>query len=71
VRTTIHKQTYTGGRAYRYRVVDEAGRLCCLAEPTGLLLPSPTRLVEFFDSDHGRVGRLQPPQVARWRREKH
>jgi hypothetical protein len=71
VRAAIHKQTYTGGRAYRYRVVDEAGRLCYLAEPAGLLLPSPTRLVEFFAPDHSRVGRLQPPQVARWRREKH
>jgi hypothetical protein len=71
VRTTIHKQTYTGGRAYRYRVVDEAGRLCYLAEPTGLLLPSPTRLVEFFAPDHNRVACLQPPRVARWRREKH
>ena len=71
MRTTIHKQTYTGGRAYRYRVVDEAGRLCYLAEPVGLLLSSPTRLVEFFAPDRSRVGRLQPPQVARWRREKH
>jgi len=71
VRTTIHKHTYADGRAYRYRFLDEAGRLCCLAEPTGLLLPSPTRLVEFFDVDHNRTGRLQPPQVSRWRRQKH
>ena len=71
MRATVHKQTYTGGRAYRYHIVDEAGRLCYLAEPAGLLLPSPTRLVEFFAPDHSRVARLQPPRVARWRREKH
>jgi len=70
VRTAIHKQTYSGGRAYRYRVLDEAGQLCCVAEPTGLLLPTPTRLVEFFDSDHELVGRLQPSDVASWRRVK-
>jgi hypothetical protein len=70
VRTAIHKQTYSGGRAYRYRVLDEAGQLCCVAEPTGLQLPTPTRLVEFFDSDHDLVGRLQPSDVASWRRVK-
>jgi hypothetical protein len=71
VRATIHKQTYADGRAYRYRVVDEAGRLCYLAEPVGLSLPSPTRLVDFLAPDHSRAARLQPSQVARWRREKH
>lgn len=65
---TIHKQTYSGGRAYRYRILDEAGQLCCVGEPTGLLLPTPTRLVEFFDLNHDRVGRLQPSSVASWRR---
>jgi hypothetical protein len=70
VRTAIHKETYSGGRAYRYRILDEAGQLCCVAEPTGLLLPTPTRLVEFFDSDHELVGRLQPTDVASWRRVK-
>ncbi|HUX78028.1 MAG TPA: hypothetical protein VMY40_15455 [Anaerolineae bacterium] len=70
MRTAIHKQTYSGGRAYRYRVLDEAGQVCCVAEPTGLLLPTPTRLVEFFDSDHELVGRLQPTDVASWRRVK-
>jgi hypothetical protein len=70
VRTAIHKQTYSGGWAYRYRVLDEAGQLCCVAEPTGLLLPTPTRLVEFFDADHELVGRLQPSDVASWRRVK-
>lgn len=70
MRTAIHKQTYSGGWAYRYRVLDEAGQLCCVAEPTGLLLPTPTRLVEFFDADHELVGRLQPSDVASWRRVK-
>jgi hypothetical protein len=70
VRAAIHKQTYSGGRAYRYRVLDEAGQLCCVAEPTGLQLPTPTRLVEFFDSEHELVGRLQPTDVALWRRVK-
>jgi hypothetical protein len=70
VRAAIHKQTYSGGRAYRYRVLDEAGQLCCVAEPTGLLLPTPTRLVEIFDSEHELVGRLQPTDVASWRRVK-
>jgi hypothetical protein len=70
VRAAIHKQTYSGGRAYRYRVLDEAGQLCCVAEPTGLQLPTPTRLVEFFDSEHELVGRLLPTDVASWRRVK-
>ena len=70
MRTAIHKQTYTDGRAYRYHISDEDGRLRCLAEPAGLLLPSPIRLVEFFDPDHNLVGRLQPPDGAWWWREK-
>nr|HID13720.1 hypothetical protein [Anaerolineae bacterium] len=64
----IHKQTYSEGRAYRYHILNEAGNLRYVAERTGLLLPSPTRLVEFFDPDHNPVGRLQPPHVAPWRR---
>ena len=67
---TIHKQTYTDGRAYRYHISDEAGHLCYVAERAGLLLPSPTRLVKFFDSDHNPVGHLQPPDIAPWRRGK-
>jgi len=66
----IHKRTYADGQAYRYHISDEAGHLCYIAEPTGRLLPSPTRLVEFFDPDHNRTGRLQPPVVAPWRRGK-
>jgi hypothetical protein len=64
----IHKQTYAGGQAYRYHVSDEAGRLRYVAEPTGLLLPFPTRQVEFFDPDHSLVGRIRPPDVAPWQR---
>ena len=64
--TTIHKQTYSGGQAYRYHVSDEAGGVRYLAEPTGLLLPNPTRQIEFFDQDHRRVGRLQPFDVPPW-----
>jgi len=64
----IHKQIYADGQAYRYHVSDEAGHLRYVAEPTGLLLPSPTRLVEFFDPDHNQVGHVQPPDVGPWRR---
>ena len=64
----IQKQTYADGQAYRYHVLDENGRLRYVAEPTGRMLPSPTRLVEFFDPDHKRVGRVQPADVAPWRR---
>jgi len=67
---TIHKQTYAEGQAYRYHLSDEAEHLRYVAERTGLLLPSPTRLVEFFDPDHNPVGRLQPPDTAPWERGK-
>ncbi|MFQ6100042.1 MAG: hypothetical protein ACE5OS_02250 [Anaerolineae bacterium] len=67
---TIHKLTYADGRAYRYHISDEAGNLRYVAERTGMLLPSPTRLVEFFDPDHNPSGRLQPPEVAPWLRGK-
>jgi len=66
----IHKQTYAEGQAYRYHLLDEAEHLRYVAERTGLLLPSPTRLVEFFDPDHNPVGRLQPPDTAPWQRGK-
>ena len=68
MRSAIHKQTYADGRAYRYHILDETGALRTIAEPTGLLLPTPTRLVEFFDPEHNLVGRLRPPAVAPWRR---
>ncbi len=64
----IHKQTYANRQAYRYRILDEAGHLCYVAEPAGLMRPSPTRLVEFLDPAHGPVGRIKPSDVAAWRR---
>jgi hypothetical protein len=70
LRIAVHKQTYSDGRAYRYHVSGEAGDLRYVAEPTGLLLPSPTRLVEFFDPHRNPVGRLQPSDGAGWRRAK-
>lgn len=65
---TVQKLTYSDGRAYCYHVSDEAGRLCYVAERTGMLLPSRSRLVEFFDVEHSPVGRLEPPDVAPWLR---
>ena len=64
----IHKQTYADGRAYRYDILDEMGHVHYVAKPTGLWRPLPTRLIEFFDPDHNLAGRLQPPEVAPWRR---
>lgn len=65
---TIRKLTYSDGRAFRYHISDDTGNLRYVAERTGLLLPSPTHLVEFFDPDRNPSGRLQPPGVAPWRR---
>ncbi len=65
---TIHKLTYSDGRAYRYHVSDDADQLHYVAVRTGMLLPSPTRLVEFFDPQDTPTGRLQPPDVAPWLR---
>ena len=62
----IHKLTYSDGRAYRYHISDDTGKLHYIAERTGLLHPSPTRLVEFFDIDQNRSGRLQPPDTPPW-----
>ncbi len=66
----IHKLTYSDGRAYRYHISDDAGNVRYVAERTGMLFPSPTRLVEFFDSDHNLSGRLQPPDIAPWQRNR-
>jgi hypothetical protein len=65
---TIHKLTYSDGRAYRYHIYDEAENLRYVAERTGMQLPSPTRLVEFFDPEENPSGRLQPPDIAPWLR---
>jgi hypothetical protein len=68
---TIHKMTFSEGRAYRYHIFDQAGGLLYVAEPTGLLLPSPKRLLEFFDPDHNLAARLEPPEIAPWLRATH
>lgn len=68
---TVRKMTYSDGRAYQYHISDEAGELRYVAKPTGLLLPIPTRLVEFFDTDRNPSGRLQPQDVAPWLRATH
>lgn len=68
---TIRKLTYSDGRAFRYHVLDDADNLRYVAERSGMFLPSPTYLVDFFDPDHNPSGRLQPPDVAPWRRGKH
>lgn len=64
----IHKMTFSEGRAYRYHISDRDGNPLYMAEPTGLLLPSPTRLVEFFDPEHQPTARLEPPETAPWLR---
>ncbi|MFL7790898.1 MAG: hypothetical protein AB8I69_02065 [Anaerolineae bacterium] len=66
----IHKLTYADGRAYRYLISDRNRKLCYVAKWTGQLLPAQTRLIEFFDPEENRVGRLQPPDVAPWMRAK-
>jgi hypothetical protein len=68
---TIHKMTFSEGRAYRYHVFDQAGGLLYVAEPTGLQLPFPKRLLEFFDPDHNLAARLEPPETAPWLRAMH
>ncbi|RLD00313.1 MAG: hypothetical protein DRI77_00815 [Chloroflexi bacterium] len=68
---TIRKLTYSDGRAFRYHISDDVGNLRYIAERTGMFLPSPTYLLEFFDPDHNLSGRLQPPDVAPWQRGKH
>jgi len=65
---TVHKLTYSDGRAYRYHVSDDADNVRYVAERTGMQLPSPTRLVEFFDPEHNPSGRLQPPATVPWLR---
>lgn len=67
----IHKMTFSEGRAYRYHISDRDGNPLYVAEPTGLLLPSPRRLVEFFDPEHQPTARLEPPETAPWLRATH
>ena len=63
----IDKLTYSDGRAYGYHISDEDGQLRYVAERTGLRLPSPTNLVEFFDPGRNPTGRLQPLYIGPWR----
>ncbi|HHS96849.1 MAG TPA: hypothetical protein ENK08_02975 [Chloroflexi bacterium] len=63
----IHKLTFAEGRAYRYQVVDKEGKVRYIAEPTGLLLPTPTHQVTFFDADHQPLARLEPLATSPWR----
>lgn len=64
----VHKLTYADGRAYQYRILDEDGQLRYVAERTGMLLPTPSALTEFFDAGHNLSARLQPPEVLPWQR---
>jgi hypothetical protein len=65
---TIDKLTYADGLAYRYHIRDEEGELLYIADRSGMLLPSPTRLVEFFDPGRNLAARLQPPDLLPWQR---
>jgi hypothetical protein len=65
---TVHKMTYSDGRAYRYLVSDDSQHVQYVAKRTGMLQPSPTRLVEFFDTQEDLAARLQPPDLAPWLR---
>lgn len=64
----IRKESYADGRAFRYQISDDDRDLRYLGDWVGRLLPSATRLVEFYDVDHNLCGRLQPSHAARWRR---
>lgn len=68
MRYDVYKQRYSERLAYRYSVVDEERRTCCLAEPVGFFLPNPTRLVMLLDADRTPVARLEPPLPSPWRR---
>lgn len=67
MRYTIFKQTYSERQAYRYQIADETEQVCYLAEPTGLFLPNPTRLITLFDATHNPIGRIEPPPPSPWR----
>jgi len=64
---TIHKLTFSEGRAYRYEMADREGQVRYLAEPTGLTLPNPTRQITLFDADHQPLARLEPVVTSPWR----
>ncbi|MGD1995925.1 MAG: hypothetical protein PVH62_04035 [Anaerolineae bacterium] len=62
----IHKLTYSEGRPYRYRITDAAGDVCYEAEPTGIFLPDPNRLVTLLDTEQHPVGRIEPSPSPPW-----
>jgi len=64
----IYRETYSEHQVYRYQVTDGTAQICCSAEPTGLLLPNPSRMVTLFDADYEPLGRVEPPppSVRRW-----
>jgi len=68
---TVSKTTYADGRAYRYTLSRPDGEIYSIAERTGMLLPTPTRRIDFFDSDHTPLGHLQPAERAPWKRVEH
>ncbi len=63
---SVYKELFSERMAYRYRVADEAGKVCYIVEPTGLFLPNPSRLITLFDADHRPVGRIDPPETSFW-----
>jgi hypothetical protein len=62
----IRKESYSDGRAYRYHISDQDSELCYVAERTGDKLPSPVRLVEFYDLEGRLSGRLLPRAGSFW-----
>jgi hypothetical protein len=62
----VHKETFSERQTYRYRVTTEADRTLCLAEPTGLFLPNPTREITLWGPNREPLGRVTPPDLSRW-----
>jgi len=62
----VYKETFSEHQAYRYRVTDEADQTLCLAEPTGLFLPNPTREITLWGPNREPLGRVTPPDSSRW-----
>lgn len=62
----VYKETFSERQVYRYRITDEADRLVYLVEPTGLFLPNPTWQITLLGADGLPIGRVEPPDPARW-----
>jgi len=62
----VYKETFSERQAYRYRVTDEADQTLCLAEPTGLFLPNPTREITLWGPNREPLGRVEPPGPSHW-----